>query len=165
VSLEMPQGTNLIRMDEVAHLVDEELRAVPEVETVSLTVGGKNGEANQSDFYVRMKPVEQRKKSMHEVKDDVRKILARFAEANPKVTDFDFTGGGMMRPFTLNILSDDTPALQAYIDRLIPALRRDERLKDLDTTFREGKKEFSFELKQDAAQVYGMNTAILGQEL
>ncbi|HYX38704.1 MAG TPA: efflux RND transporter permease subunit [Oligoflexus sp.] len=165
VVLELPQGTNIIRTDEVAVQVTKVLQSIPEVATVALTVGGNNAEANLANFYVRMKPAAERQRRLAEVKEDVRLKLVPFKESNPKVQDYDFSGGGIARPLTLNILSDNDEELEAYTGRLLAKLRDDPRLKDLDTTLREGKKEFSFELDPQKANIYGLNTAMMGSEL
>ncbi len=165
VNLELPQGTNLNRMDEVAKEVAGVLIQLTELDTVQMTVGSRNGEPNKADFYVRLKPSTQRKRALSTIKDDVRKRLTAFSYAKPTVQDFDFTGGAKGRPLMLNLLSDDTENLRLYVSKLVEHLRKDARLKDLDTNDRGGKKEYSFELKPGRAEIYGMNTSLLGQEL
>ncbi len=165
VTLEMPQGTNLERTDKVAKDVDQLIRSYPEIDVVSLTVGGRNGEPNKADFYVRIKGPKERKRGLLEIKEDLREKLTPFAFAKPKVQNFDFSGGGQGRPVMLNLLSNNTEELSKYVEKLLVHLHKDTRLKDIDSSFREGKKEFSFELDPAKAQIVGMNTAILGQEL
>jgi HAE1 family hydrophobic/amphiphilic exporter-1 len=165
VTIEMPQGTNLGRTDTVAQEIDKLIRSYQEVDTVSLTVGGRNGESHKGDFYVRLKPPKQRQRGLIAVKEDLREKLLPFAYAKPKVQEFDFSGGGQGRPVMLNLLSNDTEELAKYTEKLLAHLKQDSRLKDLDSSYREGKKEFSFELNSEKAQIVGMNTALLGQEL
>ena len=165
INIELPQGTNLDRTDSVAREIDAIVRAVPEVETVSLTVGGVNSEPNKASYYIRLKNITQRNRGLSAIKDEVREKLVPFAYATPKVQDYDFTGGGMMRPVTLNLLSDETEVLEPYVLKLLEHFRKDPRLKDVDTTLREGKKEFSFELDPENAQIYGLNSRLLGSEL
>ena len=62
-------------------------------------------------------------------------------------------------------MSDDVQKLKVAADEVISYLKKDSRLIDLDTSYREGKREFSFELDPGKAEVFGMNTSILGQEL
>ena len=152
-------------MDEVAKEVAGVLIQLTELDTVQMTVGSRNGEPNKADFYVRLKPSTQRKRALSTIKDDVRKRLTAFSYAKPTVQDFDFTGGAKGRPLMLNLLSDDTENLRLYVSKLVEHLRKDARLKDLDTNDRGGKKEYSFELKPGRAEIYGMNTSLLGQEL
>ncbi len=165
INLELPQGTNLVRTDTVAKEIDLIVRAVPEIETVSLTVGGVNSEPNKAFFYIRLKGFEERSRGLSAIKDELREKLIPYAFATPKVQDYDFTGGGMMRPMTLNLLSDENEVLEPYVLKLLEHFKKDPRLKDVDTTLREGKKEFSFELDPEKAQVYGLNTRLLGTEL
>jgi HAE1 family hydrophobic/amphiphilic exporter-1 len=165
INLELPQGTNIDRTNEVALQVDKIVRALPEVATAALTVGGTNAEPNKASFYIRLKAAKQRNRGLSEIKDQMRKELIPFAFATPKVQDYDFTGGGFGRPLMINLLSDNSEVLEPYVRKLTEHLKKDPRLKDVDTTLREGKREFSFELKPDRAQLYGMNTTLLGQEL
>lgn len=165
VVLELPQGTNLPRTNSVSLEIDKIIRSFPEIATVALTVGGKNAEPNEANFYIRLKSVSERSRGLSAIKDDLREKLKPYAFATPKVQDYDFTGGGMLRPVTLNLLSDETEVLETFATKLIDHLKNDKRLKDVDTTMREGKKEFSFELDPVKARDYGLNTRLLGSEL
>ncbi len=165
VALELPTGNNLPAMDTIGRQVDEMIRVLPEVDTTSLTVGGRNGEANLSDVYVRLKPSHLRSRNMNQIKEDIREKLKPFSHANPQVRNYDFTGGGMLRPVTLRLLSNDDEVLPEFANKVFDQLKKDQRLKDVDTTLRQGKRELSFDLDSNKAQIYGLNTSILGQEL
>src|ERR1700753_389666 len=69
--------------------------------SILTTVGGQNGEANLATFYVKLVPYSKRKATTTVMKERVRKQLAPIAAAHPKVKDYDVTGGGALRPFTL----------------------------------------------------------------
>ena len=69
VDLELSQGTNLPKTDEIAQQVDGIIRSTPEVLTSSLTVGGRNGESNVASIYVRLKGVKERSRALYIVKE------------------------------------------------------------------------------------------------
>src|SRR5207248_1678111 len=101
VALDLPPGTNLDAMGEVAHQVDGIIRKNPEVRVSAQTVGGRDGEANTAEFYVQLVPAKTRKLNTSQFKEKLREQLKPMAFANPKVKDFDAVGGGQ-RPFNLN---------------------------------------------------------------
>lgn len=165
VSLDMPPGTSLDKMTEVAQKIDDLLHADKTVELTGVTVGGRNGEANVTDIYVRLVPSKKRpgvNTSM--MKDKFREELKAFPEANPIVKDFDAVGGGI-RPFNLNILGNDMKVLDEYTQKLAAYMRTSKALKDVDTNYRSGKPEFQIVPNKQRMETLGISSVGLGQEL
>jgi len=113
-----PPGTSLTETDRLMRKVEDILRETPEVETYSrrtgIQLGGMMTEANQGDFFVRLKPYPRR--HIEEVMDDVRK------EINKKVPGLeielillmeDFIGDltAVPQPIEIQLFSDDAKVL------------------------------------------------------
>ena len=165
VTLELAPGTSLDGTENTAKKVFKIVRANPNVDLGTLTVGGTNGEANKADIYIRLKNGKARGGTTTQFKEKVRADLKDFAYANPIVKDFDATGGMALQPFTLNLVGHDPKALEDYIGKFLEFLKKDKRLKDLDTNYRPGKPELSFKLTGSAANTYGINSKTMGAEL
>ncbi len=166
VTLEMQPGTSLDGMHEVSKKVDKILHDNPEVDYTTMIVGSVYGESNKASFYVRLKPSKERGGvSTEKFRDIVRGQLVGLESANPVVKKYDATGGMGQQPFILNIISADPKALEASATKIIEILKKDPRLKDVDTNFRPGKPEMQVHLKPGAARAYGINTKTMGQEL
>ncbi|WP_413560102.1 efflux RND transporter permease subunit [Bdellovibrio sp. HCB209] len=164
VTLEMAPGTSLDGMQVVADKVDTFLRNEPAIEFTTKVIGNIYGEPNKATFYVKMKNVKGRMKT-ELFRDELRKELAQFSDANPVVKKYDATGGMAQQPVVLNIMSPDPKDLESSATKLIAALKADARFKDVDSNFRPGKPELQVELKPGAAKAYGINTTTMGGEL
>ncbi|WP_413577346.1 efflux RND transporter permease subunit [Bdellovibrio sp. HCB290] len=164
VTLEMAPGTSLDGMQVEADKVDALLRANPAIEFTTKIIGNIYGEPNKATFYVRMKNEKGRMKT-ELFRDELRKELAQFKDANPVVKKYDATGGMAQQPVVLNIMSPDPKDLESSATKLIAALKADSRFKDVDSNYRPGKPELQVQLKPGAAKAYGINTTTMGGEL
>ncbi len=165
VDLDMPPGTNIEGMARVALEADQVIRSNKEIERSALTVGNRNNEANKASFYVRLVPSKDRTRSSAQMKEMIRKQLVPFAFANPRVGDYDATGSGQSVPFLLRIIGQDSKVLEDYSTQLLAELKKNPGLKDVDTSYRPGKPEFQFQLDNEKARIYGINTKTLGDEI
>ncbi|MGK5083163.1 efflux RND transporter permease subunit [Bdellovibrionota bacterium FG-1] len=164
VALDLPPGTNLDAMNEVANKVDTIIRANNEVEISAMTVGSRDGEPNFADFYVHLTPAKMRKLNTIEMKEKLRGQLKPFAFANPAVKDFDAVGGGQ-RPLNLNIIGLNQKQLEDVATRTFEALRKHPGLKDVSTSYKPGKPEFQVKLDESRAKTLGISSKALGLEL
>ncbi|HAR42176.1 MAG TPA: AcrB/AcrD/AcrF family protein [Bdellovibrionales bacterium] len=164
VGFDLPPGTNLSTMHTLATQVDETIRANKEIEMTALTVGGRNGESNMSDIYVRLVPSKQRKVNTSQVRELLREQLKPFAYANPKVKDFDPMGFGM-RPFAMVILGNDQTELERIGKLTAERLKKHRALKDVDTDFRPGKPELQIVPTETRMKALGISSKTMGQEL
>lgn len=164
IKLDMPSGTNLEATNETAQKIDALLRKKSNVLLTAVTVGNVNGESNKAEIYLQLKKGKERLGKTAQVKQLIREELAPFAQANPVVSDYDATGG-MGAPFTLDIISMNQEELEKYSAEFVKHLRSDTRLRDVDSTSREGRPEFQVRLKPGASKVYGINTRTMGEEL
>lgn len=164
VGLDMAPGTSLEKMRDRALEVDKILRADGEVVNSVLTVGNTQGEKNKAEFYVYLKPFGQRSASTSDYKAKVRQLLANFQDANPKVKDIDYVGGGL-RPFTLNLVGQDLRQVESVAAKVMARLKNHPALLDVDTTYRPGKPEFQVLVNLESAQRLGVSSSAVGQEL
>jgi HAE1 family hydrophobic/amphiphilic exporter-1 len=167
VALDMAPGTSLEKMRDRALEVDKILRGYPEVVNTVLTVGGlgaSQGEKNKAEFYVFLKPFEERSVSTSDFKQTIRERLKEFTDLNPKVKDIDYVGGGQ-RPFTLNIVGQDLKVIEPIAAKLMEKLKNHPALLDPDTSFRPGKPEFQVQVDLDKAQRLGVSSSTVGREL
>lgn len=164
VALDLPPGTSLAKMDEVARKVDEVIRKRAEVDISLLTVGNREGSANVAEFYVHLVASRQRKLNTSEVKDLIRSDLKAFAFANPVVKDIDAVGGGF-RPFNVNIVGGNLDEVADVAQKLLEKLRTHAALKDVDISHRPGKPEVQFVINRGAAERFGVAPNIAGFEL
>jgi len=164
VGLDMPPGTNLNEMTELAYKVDKILRANPEVKSSVLMVGSRDLESNVATFFVELVPAKSRKVNTTEFKDRLREQLKEFAFANPTVKDVDMVGAGS-RPFNVNIIGSDLAVVEKVANELFQKLKKMPDLKDVDTSVRPGKPEFQIVLDNRSAERMGVSSSLVGAEL
>lgn len=166
VTLELQPGTSLDGTEEVARQVDKILHDNPEVKFTTMIVGSLYGESNKASFYVRMKDGKERGPlTTEQFRDKIRGQLTHLSQANPVVKKYDATGGMGGQPFILNIISADPVELEKAGTKMLELLKKDSRLKDVDSNYRPGKPEMQVHLKPGAAKAYGINTSTMGSEL
>ena len=164
VNIDLPPGTAIEATAELSAKIDDVIRANPEVELSALTVGNQNSESNVATFYIRLVPRKMRSVNTSEMKEKIREELKPYANANPKVQDYDPMGAGQ-RPFNLNLIGSNQEELEAYTMKLLARLKKHPGLKDVDINFRPGKPEVQFVLKPQRAAELGVTPTTLGLEM
>lgn len=164
VGIDLPPGTSLDSMNELAMKVDQTIRNNKEVRITATTVGSREGDSNYADFYVQLVPSRDRKVNTSKFKEHLREELRQYADANPKVKDYDPVGGGM-RPFTMIIQGTDQQALENHGLAALEKLKNYKGLLDTDINFRTGKPEFQVVPDRNRAQMLGVSTTAIGSEL
>lgn len=118
-----PAGTSLAESDRLLRQVEAILQATPEVETYSrrtgLQLGGGVTEANQGDFFVKLKPFPRR--PIEQVMDDVRagvehSVPGLQIELAQLMEDLIGDLAGTPQPIEVKLYSDD----EALLNRLGP---------------------------------------------
>lgn len=163
VSLDLPPGTNLEGMSEVANKVDSVIRSNKEVDQSVMFVGSQTG-ANKTTFFIQMVPSDKRKLNTTQFKEKMREQLKQFKYANPIVKDIDMVGGGW-RPFNLNIVGDDIVELEKIGNIVYEKLKNHPGLNDVDLNYRPGKPEFQVVPDKARAEALGVSTTAMGMEL
>lgn len=164
VSLELPPGTNLQAMDEVARKVDEVIRANKEVISSTLFVGSRNNEANVATFFVNLVKSKERTMNTSQFKEMMREQLKPFADAKPIVKDIDMVAGGQ-RPFNINIIGSDLKEIEEVSYKLFEMMKKHPGVIDPEISDKPGKPEFQVNINNLKAQRLGVSTVMTGAEL
>ncbi|MSP19915.1 MAG: efflux RND transporter permease subunit [Bdellovibrionales bacterium] len=164
VGLDLPPGTSLGEMAEVAAKVDTLIRENKEVRSSVLMVGSRDLESNVATFFIELVSSKQRKVNTTQFKDVLREQLKPFSFANPTVKDVDMVGAGS-RPFNVNIIGGDLAVVEKAADTVFKKLRGMSDLKDVETSVRSGKPEFQVVLDNRKAERMGISSSLVGAEL
>jgi CzcA family heavy metal efflux pump len=124
-----PPGTSLSETDRLLRQAEAIIRATPEVETYSRRTGTQLGggitEANEGDFFIRLKPGPRR--PIDEVMDDIRnKIELRVPGLDIELAQLmeDLIGDltAVPQPVEVKIFSDDPAQLSSLAEKVARAL-------------------------------------------
>ena len=165
LKLELAPGTSLDGTEKVALQMKETFSEFPAIDFTTLTVGGKNGEANKGEFFIQLKKGKERGGTTAEFQDRLRQRLAKFDFANPILQEYDPSGGISGSPINLNLRSSDSKLLQTVASELLNQLKSDKRVTDLDSDYRPGKPDYQVVLRNADANTYGVLSKSVGLEL
>ncbi|MCE2687719.1 MAG: efflux RND transporter permease subunit [Rickettsiales bacterium] len=167
VSLELEADANINYTNRIANEIDEVIRSNKEVLLTAYSVGFYgSSQSNRSNFYVKLKPSNERDIKTSDFKNRLREQLKIFKIANPIVKDYDPAGTGFRgQPFNLLLISPNQKILEENALKVIEKLRSDPRLKEVDTSNKSTRLEFKVNLKEDKAKLYGTNSQLVGEEL
>ncbi len=159
VTLDMPPGTSVQKMAEVAQDAYKQIASHKEIKLVAMFNTNRT-----TTMFVEMVPAKQRNMNTSQFKDLMRKELESFSYANPIVKDIDNVGGGQ-RPFTLVVSGQNGKVVQDYAHKLFSKLRESKALLDVDTSFREGAPEFRVVPDRNREVLLGVPGTVIGTEL
>ena len=124
-------GTSLAETDRLLRQVEAILQKTPEVDTYSrrtgLQLGGGVTEANEGDFFVRLKPYPRR--NIEAVMEDVRQRVERTVpglhiEMAQLMEDLIGDLTAVPQPIEIKLFSDDQPELLALAPKVANAIRK-----------------------------------------
>src|SRR5262245_5812871 len=112
VILELPPGTSFDESVANVARVEQAVRRIPEVTQVFSTVG-TDGQVRSSALRVKVTKKDQRERSIGDIKDQVRGLLAEMAFVDGRVGDPEFMQGAPYEPpINVFIRGDDLATLQ-----------------------------------------------------
>jgi multidrug efflux pump subunit AcrB len=134
------------------------------VELVQLTVGNVTGESNVASLFVKMTPVNTRKRSTSDLKAFLRNELQPYS-GQLKVSVNDISMAGDDRPFMLMLTGENLLELSNIADRLIPQLEKIPGLTDVASNYRQGKPEYQVKMDPLKMEKLGVQSLAAGLEL
>ncbi len=162
VNVHLPRGTSFLRTDEYMRAIENDLRGLPEVDTVFTSVQPGSG-----NFYVGLTPLESRKISQQELMRQARVYLRKFTGARISVsggTDISGSstagqrgGGASSNRLYVLIQGPDIEQLQGYTQDLMNRLRPLPGLVDVDTNYEATQPELRVKIDRARAADLGVN--------
>jgi HAE1 family hydrophobic/amphiphilic exporter-1 len=166
VSLRAPEGTSLEATEVTANRVSAAIRQLPEVVYTMITVAGDSaGTLNTASIYVRLKPIDERRRDQFEIMDVVRNdVLPKAApegvKASLQAPGIGGGGGGGGQggqgDVTFVLQGPDLGTLERASNTLADKARSIPGLVDVDTSLRVGKPEMSVRLDRPKAADLGV---------
>src|SRR5581483_11832465 len=164
VSVRAPEGSSLETTETIMSSIDAQIRQhVPEVETTVITIGDDPQiTQNLGGIYVKLVPVEKRKRDQYTIMADVRKnILPQYQRLNLRtsVSPVNVFGGGVNADVMYWIGGPDLKQLEKYSDVLLAKLKSmqgAEGVVDPDTNLIVGHPELGVHIDRDKAADLGV---------
>lgn len=163
VNVKAPIGTSLQKTVELAKPLQQEISQLPEVKIVALNVGNGRNPVNQGSLDIRLKPSNERERSMQEIMDELR---GRFRNVEGlKVTVVSNQGGGRgdSRPVQIGLRGSNIKELKNYAQQLADMLRQTEGATDVDISDSEEQPEIVVKLDHAKASEFGLDATEVGK--
>lgn len=164
IFLEAKPGTSLAQSERYGKEVDDLIRKNKLVELTGLFMGGGTNDHNDIMLYVKMIDRSKRSTSTTEFKELVRQQMKNYSFLKPIIGD---TVGnfGSKQPFLLYIKGDDLSELKKISDKVMAKFKDHPALKDVSSSYEEGKPEFQIVFDKNKAERMGVSSNMAGMEL
>lgn len=164
ISLKLPTGTSLQGTQEVVKKIEERLKTLKDLDYMSVTIGGDQGEPDKGKIDCFLLPVDQRKHNTEWNKQETRKFLADFKYAKPtvdriKVSSIDD------KPFILAIKGNNPDVIEEYSNRIFNDIARIPDLTEVESSLETGKPEFQIKMNRMRMKELGVIQVQAGLEL
>lgn len=170
VGFELPIGTSLEESEDQLLAASSEVRTIPGVETVFLTVGGGvRDQVNEARMIVNLAPREARAYHQTDVMAYIRQLFADREEVMVEVQELDAVdAGGENAPIQYNLRGDDLQELATAARAVADRLRATPGFADVDITYRDGRPELEVRVddgRADDLEVTGRDIALTVRQL
>jgi CzcA family heavy metal efflux pump len=167
-----PGGTALAETDREVGIAERILAGTPEVEATSRRTGAELGlfatAQNTGDIVARLKPPSRRSRDIFEVMDDVRdKITAAVPRLHIEfvqiLSDVINDLAGAAKPVEIKLFGEHLDTLEAYAQRLAPALESIAGIEDLYNGVSEPSPEMLMRINQAEADRLSLGPVDIGE--
>ena len=166
VSIETPVGSSLAYTEAKLRQVDAAIREFPEVDYTYGTVNtGYAVGKNQASLYLRLKPLNQRKRSPEQLAGPIRQRLASIPGIVTSINIPGGPGGGVQKQIQLSLQGPDTAVLDRISQDVMKRAAGIPGMVDLDRNLKAAKPVLSVRLRRDAASDLGLGSAPVAQSL
>jgi HAE1 family hydrophobic/amphiphilic exporter-1 len=170
VVAEAPPGSSLERTAALIADMEAEIRQIPEVVTLFSTAGVRGqAQANVQDIsiYVGLQPLNQRRRSQDEIKQEVRQRLRAFPGTRVSVQNINLIGGGGFRQTEFNLIlrGPDLTRLDALAGRVMADLAARGGFVDLDTSIANRQPEVQVQIDRQKASDLGVRVESIASAL
>jgi hydrophobic/amphiphilic exporter-1 (mainly G- bacteria), HAE1 family len=171
INVNLPKGTSFQRTDEYIRPMEEAIGRMPQVTTVFTTVNPAS-----ANFYVQLKPLEERSISQQELMRNARVYLRRYPGARISVSGgTDISGsstagggrgsGGGANRLQMQIQGPDIQQLQLYVTELMSKTKTIPGVVDVDTNFEPTAQELRVRIDRARAADLGVSIDSLASSL
>ncbi len=164
ISIKLPNGTSLQGTQEVISQIETRIKTLQDLDYMSVTIGGDQGEPEQGKIDCFLLPVEMRKNNTEWNKTETRKFLADFQYARPAVDRIKISSIDD-KPYILAIKGNNLEQIEKYSTDMLKDLQKIPDLTEVESSYETGKAEFQVKMNQFKMKELGVIPGVAGMEL
>ncbi|MGM9569528.1 MAG: efflux RND transporter permease subunit [Phascolarctobacterium sp.] len=163
VNFKAPYGTSLYKTVELAKPMQEYVTNLPEVRIVALNIGNARNPVNQGSLDVKLKPTNERKRSMQQIMDELRGRFGNVEGLKVNVVSNQGGGRGDSRPVQIGLRGSNIKELKQYALDLADKLRATPGATDVDISDSDEEPEIVIRLDHAKASELGLDATSVGE--
>lgn len=165
--MRMPTGASLSFTDEKTREVENYIKSRPEVARYFASIGGLQGNPNQSFLAVTLVDKKERSKSQAELINEFRRDLSKIPDVRISYQDLSSRGLTARRsqPVEFNLRGSDLEKLDEASKEIMRRLDETGLVVDTDNSYRTGMPELRIKPNRDAASKRGVSIQSIGQTI
>ncbi len=172
VEVVLPKGSALSETHEMAFKIQNRIKEIPEVQSISMTIGNSGNVLDRSTtekavMSVNIGSIEKRGKTIVQVSDEIRSKVNNFAGAKIKVNEESRVMGFSIgySAVDIRILGEDIEILKKVSSDLMTILKNIKGIEEPASSIDEEIQEALIKIDRDKALLYGLTPAQVGQAL
>ena len=162
ISFKAPIGTSMEKTIELATPVAKTVMELPEVRIAAMNIGNGRNPVNQGSIDVRLKPSDERERSMQEVMDHLRWEFRNVEGLKINVVSYQGGGRGDSRPVQVGLRGSDIKQLKQYAQQLAEIIRQTPGATDVDISDSDEQPEIVIRLDHAKASQLGLDATSVG---
>lgn len=162
ISFKAPIGTSMEKTIELATPVAKTVMELPEVRIAAMNIGNGRNPVNQGSIDVRLKPSDERERSMQEVMDYLRWEFRNVEGLKINVVSYQGGGRGDSRPVQVGLRGSDIKQLKQYAQQLAEIIRQTPGATDVDISDSDEQPEIVIRLDHAKASQLGLDATGVG---
>jgi multidrug efflux pump subunit AcrB len=156
IQIRTPVGSSLERTNEKARQIEERLRKIDAIESISVNIGGGSGR-NSGNLSLKLKDRKLRTQSQKQVEELVRKSIADIAGIESTI--------GWNRPIYVALLGNDSALLAKTTAEFGEVVKKIKGIADVELSVKPGIPTFAIRVNPSANQELGLTSAQLAATL
>ena len=163
VNFKAPIGTSMEKTVALATPLQEKISSLPEVRIAALNIGNGRNPVNQGSIDVRLKPSNERERSMQQIMDELRGDFRNVEGLNVTVASNQGGGRGDSRPVQVGLRGSDMTQLKQYALQLADLVSQVPGATDVDISDSDEEPEIIIKLDQARASSLGLDSTAVGE--
>lgn len=163
VNIKGPSGTSLEKMERLSEPLEQAILKMPEIRVAAMHLGGTRTPIYEGNIAVKLKPLDERSRSMQEIMNDLRKQFRTVEGLKVSVVTNQSSGRGESRPVQVGLRGSNTELLTGYANELAEKIRQVPGSTDVDVVGEDVEPEVLVKLDQARASELGLDNTEVGK--